>query len=110
MTEDIKEMYKTINSGLKIIDEHSRIAPMVLIIDDLDKRNKICSNFFKHLIENLSTLENVLIIASLDRSLEDEEFKEYYEEISYNQNIKEYKIEMLNKYYTCEMTRKNSDS
>lgn len=105
-TEDIKEMYKTINSGLKIIDEHSRIAPMVLIIDDLDKRNKICRNFFKHLIENLRTLENILIIASLDRSLEDEEFKEYYEEISYNQNIKEYKIEMLNKYYTCEMTRK----
>lgn len=105
-TTDIKEIYKLLNHGLKLIDEHSRITPMILIIDDLDKKNKVCRMFLKHLIENINSIENTLIIVSVDKNIENEDFKKYYEKILENEHVKEYSLGMLNRFYTGEMIAK----
>ncbi|MGL4848787.1 MAG: tetratricopeptide repeat protein, partial [Clostridium sp.] len=104
--DDFKECYKTINLGVKLFEEHTRIRPLILVIDNLEKRNRVAKLFLKQLLESIKELNNIMILISVDRSNENEEFKEYYNNILFNKNVVEYKIGMLNKYYTKKMVER----
>ncbi|MGL5648528.1 MAG: diguanylate cyclase [Clostridium sp.] len=104
--DDFKECYKIINTGIKLFEEHTRIRPLVLIIDDLEKRNYITKLFLKQFLECSKDVSNIMILITVDRSIETDEFKEYYNNIIFNKSVTEYKISMLNKYYTRKMVEK----
>ncbi|MGL4874104.1 MAG: diguanylate cyclase [Clostridium sp.] len=104
--DDFKECYKIINLGIKLFEEHTRIRPLVLVIDNLEKRNRVAKLFLKQLLEGIKELNNIMILISVDRSSENEEFKEYYKNILFNKNVVEYKLGMLNKYYTKKMVER----
>ena len=102
---DNNQQFQLINRVGKFIREYTNSNPLVLLIDDLDKKNKGLKELVRYLSFMGNSLENIMIVFSLNENSCDDEFLEYLNELKMVEQYEEYKINFFNQYDTTKMIK-----
>ncbi|MGL5151262.1 MAG: diguanylate cyclase [Clostridium sp.] len=91
---DRNESLRIINRVTKLIVEYSTNCPVVLIIDDVKRKDTFFYDFIKYLINRKENLKNILLIMSS------------VEAISSNSYVEAYKVDYLDEYESKVLIRR----
>ena len=100
------QQLQLINRVGKFIREYTASNPLVLMIDDLDKKNKVLREFIRYISFLGNSLENIMIIFSLNENSCDEEFLKYINELKTLKQYEEYKLNLFNQYDTTKIIKR----
>lgn len=99
------QQFQLINRIGKFIREYTNLNPLVLLIDDLDKKNKGLKELIKYLAFLGNCLENILIVFSFNENNCDDQFLDYINDLNIIEEYEEYKINFFNQYDTTKMIK-----
>lgn len=100
------QQLQLINRVGKFIREYTASNPLVFMIDDLEKKNKILREFIRYISLLGSSLENIMIIFSFNENSCDEEFLKYINELKTLKEYEEYKLNLFNQYDTTKIIKR----
>ncbi|WP_294404448.1 diguanylate cyclase [uncultured Clostridium sp.] len=104
--DENNQQLQFINRVGKFIREYTSSNPLVLMIDDLEKKNKVLREFIRYISFFGNSLENIIIIFSLNENNCDEEFLNYVNELKTLDQYEEYKLNLLNQYDTTKIIKR----
>ena len=102
---DKNQQLQLVNRVGKFIREYTSSNPLVLIIDNLERKSKIFKEFIRYISFLRNSLENVMIVFSLNDVDCDNDFLQYIKELKTLDQYEEYKIDFLNQYDTTKMIK-----
>lgn len=105
ISNENSQTMQLINRIGKLLKEYTLSRPLVILIDDLHKRDTIFIRFFKYLSFWGNIIENLIVIFSANESESNEEFLKEINEIKNSDRYEVYKINYLNQYDTTKIIR-----
>ncbi|MBE6063479.1 MAG: diguanylate cyclase [Clostridium butyricum] len=105
IVNDNAQVMQLINRVGKLIREYTMSRPLVVLVDDLEKRDKLFIRILKYLSFWGKNIENLIIIFTINESESSEKFLSQINEIKHLDKFEEYKISFLNQYDTAKMIR-----
>ena len=103
VVNDNTQVMQLINRVGKLIAEYTMSRPLVLLVDNLEKRDKLFIKFFKYLSLWGNNIENLIIIFSINENESSEKFLIEINEIKNLDRFEEYRLGFLNQYNTARM-------
>ena len=100
---DNTQIMQLINRIGKFIAEYTMTKPLVLLVDNLQKRDKAFLRLLKYLSLWANNIENLIIIFSINENESSEELLKEVNEIKNLDGFKEYRLGFLNQYNTVRM-------
>ena len=102
---DNKQKLQLINRMGKLISEYTMSKPFIILIDDLDEQNEMFKLFIRYISFLGNSLENTMIIFSMNENRSDKKFLEFIKNLKELEQYEEYKINYLNQYNTSKMIK-----
>lgn len=103
---EYNQYLQLINRMGKFIKEYTSSNTLVLLIDDLNKKNKVLREFIRYISFWGNSVENIMIIFSLNESNSNDEFLKYIEGLKTLDQYEEYRINFFNQYDTTKMIKR----
>ena len=94
-----------INRVGKFIREYTNLNPLVLMIDDLINKSTGLKEFIRYISFLGNSLENIMIVLSLNENNCDESFFQYIQNFKTLSQYEEYRINLFNQYDTTKMIK-----
>ena len=99
------QQFQLINRVGKFMREYTSSNPLILVIDDLDKKSRGLREFVRYMSLIGSSLDNMIIIFSLNENECDNNFLQYIKEMKNLDQYEEYKIRLFNQYETTKIIK-----
>ena len=103
--EKNNQQLQLINRMGKFIREYTSSNLLVLIIDDLNKKNIVLKELIRYISFLGNSLNNIMIVFSVNKNDCDESFLHYIKEFENLEQYEEYKINLFNQYDTTKMIK-----
>ena len=100
-----KQKLKLVNRIGKFINEYAMSRPLVILIDNLDRRNETFKFFIRYISLVNNNLENTMILFTMNESKCDANFLRYIKNLKELNQYEEYKINYFDQYNTSKMIK-----